>query len=287
MINVSKFPVPTLDRLSTVIPLAEFIQLDIRKPALVRVMVDSYVAKSMLALNVKNRRQRRAAVDYLKHQIRTGEWRDDHPQPVIFSDSGRLIDGQHRLQAIAEMDIGPGNALMMRVETGARDDVREYLDTGVPRTLDDRVELVADHLHNKVISQICTWSNGARNASRKRPSPEDAKEFFVEHAEALVFVAQNHKRERGTGKIQIAFAAMEYYERDKQMAMEFYPALFVVDSDVQQARVLRDYCQRMIGTTRSAENTSSMRLDLYLRAVSAMKAHSQGRKVTILRKSEW
>ena len=275
-----------LDRLSSIIPLVEWQKLNIKQPRLVRVAVYSSVAKEMLALNVKNRRIRRNAVDYLKHQITVGEWRNDHPQPVIFSDGGRLIDGQHRLQAILEMNIDASSALIVRVETGAHDDVREYLDTGVPRSLDDRVELVENHTYNKVISQLCMW-DVSRKGYAKRPSPEDAKEWFSEHHESALFVAQHHRRDKGVGKIQVAFAAMEYYERNPAKALEFYPALFVVDSAVQQARLLRDYCLRTMGTSAVYANNFSHRVDMYLRAVACMKAHRDDRVVSIVRKAEW
>jgi len=292
MNKVQQIPTPYLnalkDKLGLMIPLVDFCKLDIRQPNLVRVKVDSTVAKEMLSLNVKNRRQRKPAVDYLKRQIVLGEWRDDHPQPVIFSDKGRLIDGQHRLQAIMELDIGINDAVIVRVETGARDDVREYLDTGVPRSLDDRVELVENQMHNKLIAQLAGWHMFVTAGGRQgKPSPDDAREFFAQHSKAALFVAYHHRRDKGVGKVQIAYAAMEYFERNANKAEEFYPALFAVDSDVQQARMLRDYALRTIGTTRSMENTGSGRRDMYFRSVACMKAHSQGRTIAIVRKAEW
>ena len=284
MSNVARLQ--PLDRLGAVIPLVDFAKIDVRQPSLVRVLVDSDIASAMLAMNIKNRRQRRNSVDYLKYQIRSGEWRDDHPQPVIFSDHGRLIDGQHRLQAISEMNLSKHDALIVRVETGVRDDVREYLDTGVPRTLDDRVELVADPFHNKLISQLCSFRFNMKQ-HRQKPSPEDAKEFFSTHYESSLFVARNHKREKGTGRVQVGYAAMEYYEISPMKAESFYPAIFVVDSDIQQARVLRDWLLRSMSASVSKENTSPFRMEVYHRAVAAMKAHNTGKKITILRKAAW
>jgi hypothetical protein len=278
----------TLDRLSASIPLVDFKRIDIRQPSLVRVLVDSKTAEEMLSYNVKNRRQRRAAVEYLKAQISNGEWRDDHPQPVIFSDHGRLIDGQHRLQAIAEMGIGKHESVVVRVETGARDDVREYLDTGVPRSLDDRVELVEDQIHNKVISQLCAAGMNLRQGKVKRPSPEDARVFFADHAESSLFVARNLKRDKGVGRIQIGYAAMEYYEIQKEKAVEFYPAIFVMDSPVQQARVFRDWALRAATTSRAmVENNGAIRNDVYHRAIFCMKAHKAGKPISQVKKGEW
>lgn len=275
------------DRLSANIPLVNYKTLDIRQPALVRVFVDSEIAKQMLTLNVKNRRQRKPAVDYLKRQIESGDWRDDHPQPVIFSDRGRLIDGQHRLQAISEMKIEPPNGLIIRVETGVRDDVREYLDTGVPRSLDDRVELVEDVYYNKIISQLCTYHYSARTNKSKKPTPEEAREFFSLHTESSLFIAQNFKKDKGVGKIPVAFAAMEYYEINQEKASIFYPALFVRDSDIHQARVLRDWLLTSSKTAAASKCDYGFRNDAYYRSISCMKAHLENRKITIVRRSNW
>ena len=259
--------------------------LDVASPALVRVKIDSDIAKKMLELNMKNRRVRRTAVEYLKQQIANNEWRDDHPQPIIFSSTGRLIDGQHRLYAISEMGINAKNALTVRVETGARDDVREYLDTGVPRTLDDRVEFCPDLRRNKTIAQIINFAKfyGSRN-SRSKTSPEAAKEYYCEHKNALDFISSEHRSDKGVCRIQIAFAAMEYFEISRQHAIQFYPSLFIVDSPIQQVRILRDCALR----SASVKNDSAFsRLDIYYKSISAMKAHMQGRDVMILRKSTW
>lgn len=277
-----------LDRLSASIPLVSFHRIDIRQPSLVRCLVDSDIAEKMLAYNVKNRRQRKEAVNYLKHQIETGEWRDDHPQPVVFSDAGRLIDGQHRLQAIAESNIKtPEKMLILRVETGARDDVREYMDTGVPRSLDDRVPLHDDQQINKTIAQLATFGHYKTGAKGKKPSPDDARAFFKLHSEACVFVGKEKKKEKGTGKIQVAYAAMEYYEINKEKAAAFYPALFIVDSDVQQARVLRDFLLRSLGTCKSNENTQAFRFEVYKKSIGCMKAHLANKKISRVIASDW
>ena len=119
-------------------------QLKVTTPGLFIVRVDSDVARDWLKLNLKNRRIRKTLVEYLKRQIESGEWQSNHPQPVVFSDAGRLIDGQHRLTAIAESEVYNGSSVCLRVETGASDGIREYMDTGIARTLEDRVELDSD-----------------------------------------------------------------------------------------------------------------------------------------------
>ncbi len=280
-------PMKIIDKLSMAIPLVDFERLDVRHPGFVRVLVDSETAQKMLNLNVRNRRQRRAAVEYLKHQILNGEWREDHPQPVVFSDLGRLIDGQHRLQAIVESNLDGARAVIMRVETGARDDVREYLDTGVPRSLDDRVELVDDMVYNKTISELCAFDLQVYRKSHVRPSPDDARIFLEKHPESSLYIAKTRKRQQGTVKVAVAYAAMQYYEISREKAELFYPAVFTPDSGVQQARMLRDFLLRSKKTLIALQNASSFRSEVYARAVYCMKAHRDGKLITRINKASW
>jgi hypothetical protein len=261
--------------------------LDFSKPSLVRCMIDSEKAEKLLELNKGNRLLRRTLVEYLKHQITTGEWREDHPQPVVFSNAGRLIDGQHRLKAIAESGISEDSPVIIRVETFADDSVREYMDTGAPRTLDDRVSFVDNLAENKIIAQLATFDVVVSSRAYQKPSPDDAREFFEQHKDACLFIARTKKREKGTGVIAVAYAAMEFHERYRPHAEIFYPALFTVDSDVQQARVLRDYLLRTMTTSARMQNTGAVRNELYHKAIGCMKAYAQNRQVSIVRASSW
>lgn len=261
-------------------------QLVVAKPGLFVVNVDSNVARDWLKLNFKNRRIRRTLVEYLKRQIETGEWQSNHPQPVVFSDAGRLIDGQHRLTAIAESEVYNGSSVYLRVETGASDSIREYMDTGITRTLDDRVELDGDLRLNKFATQIisCHLMIVADKAQKYgKATPEDAKEFYAIHHESVKHVFERHRREKGTGSIPVALAAMEYFERDHQMADEFYTDLFRPAGEVQQSQMLRDFLLRM-----QNNGSSVARREQYLKTISCMKAHMEGRNVgKVVRAANW
>jgi len=260
--------------------------LAITEPGLHLVKVDSDVAREWLKLNVKNRRIRQTLVAYLKRQIETNEWKSNHPQPIVFSDKGRLIDGQHRLSAIAEAEIYNGSSVKMRVETGADDSIREYMDTGISRTLDDRVELDPDLVFNKFVSQIINVNLMLSSKLGKygKATPEDAKEFFSVHKKALRQAFDRTRREKATGQIAVAFAAMEYFERDEAKADEFYSDLFIAAGNVQQSQMLRDYLFRNI----NARGGYAERKEVYLKSVGCMKAHMEGRHVAkVTRASSW
>lgn len=255
------------------------LKLDLAKPGIFLCYVTPEIATAWLAINIGNRRVRRSLVDYLAKQIVNGEWRDDHPQPGVFSKSRRLIDGQHRLFAIVKTGI----AVWMRFEFGADDQVREYLDTGINRTLEDRVMLIEDPGRNRTATQLVTAWHALTNNHANRPSPEQAKEIFENHKNAISWMCSVRRNEKAVSRIPVLLACTEFYELDSDGASEFYPAISVVDGPIQQARVLRDYLLRNVCTSTSRASF----FDVRGKCVCAMKAYREGREVKILRASSW
>lgn len=261
--------------------------LEITKPGFFLVKVDSTTAREWLKLNINNRRLRKSLIEYLKRSIKTGEWREDNPAPIVFSDAGRLIDGQHRLNAVADLDLDSNSAVWLRVETGAKDTVREYIDTGISRTLEDRVQLDLDPVFNKFASQIITSELSivqGKHSKYGKVTPDDAREFFELHEKSIKQVFERHKRERSTGQVSVSLAAMQYFEKDEEKADEFYTDLFVAAGHVQQSQMLRDFLLR----TENGRGGLVFRREIFHKAIGCMKAHMEGRHVTkVTRASNW
>lgn len=255
------------------------------KVGMFRVKVTPDVARQFLEKNISNRRVRKTLVDYLIKQIKSGEWQSEHPQPIVFSDTGRLIDGQHRLLAITACD----ESCICTIRTGCPDGVREYLDTGIVRTLDDRVEFVRENPGlNKMISQIVSvwWFGIETNRYGGKPSPEQAREMFCEHEEAITVMAKLllAGKKRAIGRTAVAVAACEFYERDKEKAIAFYDSVFVPDGPIQQARILRDWLLRNTATLGGGTKATSK---VHERVVYCMCAYLRGRQVSSVRAGSW
>ena len=90
------------------------------------------MAKVYLQKNTDNRNKRGWWVSGLANMIKRGEWIPTH-QGVAFSKSGKLLDGQHRLEAIVEANM----PVQMLVTTGVSDEAYKVLDNGIKRTLAD------------------------------------------------------------------------------------------------------------------------------------------------------
>lgn len=98
------------------------------------------LATRYLASNVKNRSVRKQEVEAYAREIKRGTFALTH-QGIAFDDSGHLIDGQHRLMAIATAGI----PVQMVVARGVVPMAFSVIDRGASRTMRDVVSLnVAD-----------------------------------------------------------------------------------------------------------------------------------------------
>ena len=125
------------------------------------------LAKKWLAANKDNRHARPSHINNLAREIKNGKWTLTH-QGIAFSSAGRLIDGQHRLEAI----IAAGEPVFMAVFIGLDDNMFGALDRGIRRTLTD--ELRDDSRRVKPAAFIASLIMGTRSAS----SPWDVRKVL-------------------------------------------------------------------------------------------------------------
>lgn len=92
------------------------------------------IARQLLERNTDNRPARSTHVETLRLAFQRGEYRMTH-QGVAFDKAGRLLDGQHRLMAIAECH--DGMSFPMMVTTDVEEGVYKLLDTGLRRSPSD------------------------------------------------------------------------------------------------------------------------------------------------------
>ena len=87
------------------------------------------IARGWLERNVGNRPLRPAGVKKYERAMRSGNWKMTG-EPIKFSRTGKLIDGQHRLQAV----VNSGTPITAMVIQGLNDDVFDSLDAGMLRS---------------------------------------------------------------------------------------------------------------------------------------------------------
>ncbi|MDO5501512.1 MAG: hypothetical protein Q4F67_17725, partial [Propionibacteriaceae bacterium] len=123
------------------------------------VMVDPATALRWLTRNRKNRTLRQGTVARYRSDMQEGRW-TFAADPVRFDTAGNLIDGQHRLTALSELD---GITIPMLVVRGLPTDAQDVMDQGVKRTPGDQLALHGVKDANRIaaaVKQFIAWDSG-------------------------------------------------------------------------------------------------------------------------------
>jgi hypothetical protein len=91
------------------------------------------IAKSMLEKNTNNRNCSQKMVLMYVNSMKKGLWKEDTFEMIKISKSGRILDGQHRLQAIIKSNM----AINFHIAYDVDDSVFDVLDTGKKRNAGD------------------------------------------------------------------------------------------------------------------------------------------------------
>ena len=132
--------------------------------------VTPVIANAWLKLNIKNRKIKDMTVESFARDMRNNAWHLTH-QGIAFDDRGNLIDGQHRLQAIARSKKTVRMFVSVGWPTGGKVKTMDAVDRGVNRSLADQLDLQHGIKHAGHVVQI---ANGVAcaclNQSRVRKS---------------------------------------------------------------------------------------------------------------------
>jgi hypothetical protein len=145
--------------------------------------VGSDLAQSWLERNHANRSMRRRKVLEFRRDMISGNWREIG-DAIRFDTSDRLIDGQHRLQALVEADTEmPGLALPFLVVRGVAPEDRMVIDTGTRRSAADQLR-IAGYTNYTLLSAAAKWCL----LYDRRILYAEASMKSVTHAEILDYV---------------------------------------------------------------------------------------------------
>lgn len=128
------------------------------------------VASALLRRNTINRKIRRSHVEFLARQIKSNRWIITH-QGLAISTTGMLLDGQHRLEAIALA----GQAVQMMVTFNVPATAFKVIDTGqAPRSLAD-----VTGYERKIIEPVTFLQKIAIARMAARVTVDDIAPMFV------------------------------------------------------------------------------------------------------------
>lgn len=123
------------------------------------VNVTPQMAADWLSLNENNRPLRRTVVEGLKAAFLRGEYIQTH-QGIAFSETGELLDGQHRLTAISELRDG---CFPMLVSWGVAENAFQVMDIGLKRSPADALRIADRRVVevSRLIGTICLNKKGS------------------------------------------------------------------------------------------------------------------------------
>lgn len=247
-------------------------KIDWKIPQQLVVKITPEDAEKILAShNEGNRLMRAGGSRYIALQIMGGEWVEDHPQPICFSTAGNLLDGQHRIAGIALSK----EAVWASVRFGVKPNVMKYLDTGISRSLCDRVSFVANTNVNKVIAAMV--ATRYQMTGKGKASPETALSIYYEMEDSYKAIAELRKTTRFLGTAVVALAFADYHHRYGDEALAMYCELFKLTTNCQPAQALRNFLS-------TAKQRGTVQ---YPYIVSACLANNEGREVKLLRAASW
>jgi len=94
------------------------------------------IARLLLKNNATNRAVRKNRVQSYANLMRNGYFQTTH-QGIAISETGKLLDGQHRLLACIQVN----KPIAIMVTTGLNEDVFKNIDCGAMRSISDRTKL--------------------------------------------------------------------------------------------------------------------------------------------------
>jgi hypothetical protein len=160
-------------------------------------------AKEWLSNTRPNRPISKASVEPLTRKILAGTLPTSN-QPISFDMQGRLADGQHRVQAIADSNI----ATWLRCDYNVPDDVLDHcIDSGRARSLSDKVKILGGQASQKKTACIRALISLERNY---------VKPDLAMYMEAVEVLGEEHLEEvcsRSSQKIPSALSAAALYAR--------------------------------------------------------------------------
>lgn len=228
-----------------------------------------------------NRKLRASVVDRYARDMESGKWTTTH-QGIAFNTRGELIDGQHRLAAIAKS----GVSITLTVSTDVPCASFAHVDLGFSRTAQDVLRAEGDEWVTKEIIAIARLvnANGDIRKSLVGLSPFELRELVYLHRNAITFVMHNMEsrvRSVTVSPVLAAVASAYYSEQDRMRLASFIRVLVsgVTENPATDATaiLLRDFVRdnpRLFA--------SGSRCEVYLKAQRAIKAFMKGERLTRL-----
>lgn len=238
------------------------------------VEVTPTLARAWLDLNTNNRKVSDGDVAMLARAIREDRFTESH-QGVAFDVDGRLVDGQHRLEAIIKAD----RSVWLMVSRNTPHAARANIDTGKRRRNDQVIAMV---FGERCAKHVVSWVNAIRLLESNEKfviAPVETEDLINTHRAGITWA-----RERLVGHVNApAGGALVYaYPADPTRVAEFADALIsgTLLLPRSPALALREFLKKNVARDGKA------RRDEALRTLRAVHAHLRGETLTRVQPSD-
>lgn len=198
-----------------------------------RVKVTPELAQHYLTFNRNNWDVVTARIEEYADEMRRGEWKENGDS-ICFTKNARLIDGQHRLQAI----IKSGVTVFMLVVYGCEEGAQVTIDTG--RTKKAKGVMTVEGLPKweagvagTALHTIINHANGLPLSSNVKRNNREIQNFYLEFPAVKASVTAVSELPRKAILITHSKALVLHYlfaQKDVAAADEFMQRLFLGDS---------------------------------------------------------
>lgn len=233
------------------------------------------LAASYLDLNFAGNRRRSASrARRYGNVMKRGHWRVTH-EGIAFNADGKLIDGQHRLQAIVDS----GETVTMFVVRGLPDEVYQALGRPMVR----RIDAVAteEWIDSRVVAVGRVMLLGVRAGSGMEVAGLDEDALLTgirQHQRALEFVMSRHHNKLITAPV-LGAVARAYYSADPERLAQFLAVLQTNEPGDAKADHAALMLRRYITDDKHGANSYRARADLYRRTETAISWFLAGQRV--------
>jgi hypothetical protein len=197
------------------------------------------LAVAWLERNEKNRQLKPTVVQRYQNEMMVGRWKRTH-EGVAFDSAGILIDGQHRLHAIA----ATGLSQTLLITEGLDPQTRVAIDQGPGRTMRDNAQIMGLVEAAHIVVPIL---NAIRRCAFKDTDPvsfEDFSEEVAHHRAALEWAVNTIKRGGVAGRAPISAALVYAYPANPETVRRIYSELEYGATPGDPIQLLRDHLMR-------------------------------------------
>lgn len=232
----------------------------------------------LLERNIDNRNIRKNVVEKYLKDIKAGNWQLTN-QGIGLSDTGMLIDGQHRLTAIREAGYPPVQLLIVR---GLKEEARLCVDVHAKRTMRDmlafafkeRVALNAPAICRALIRNKNSWKLSSTTVN-------EVLEIMEEHREEIDAITS--APQKATFFAAAFLAGFVFVAKETGRIDDVVEFMIQTEEGVMLEKDMPAYHLRNVVNDRSGSSGPNLGSIRFAKAVRATRAFLSGQPMRILR----